>query len=309
LIDQRRLQYFVAVAEELHFGRAARRLGIAQPPLSQQIQKLEAEIGAQLFERSRRSVELTEAGAALLPEARRLIVMSGRAAKLARDIHEGKAGRLRMGMVGSAAYRLVPELLRHYREHFPDVKFDLTEMATGDQLDQIEIGTLELGLLRPPVLRDGLRTAVVWSEPLIAALPANHRLAAAEKIRVADLRDEPFVLFPKMRGPGLFETISELCAANGFTPDVVQEAIQMQSIVGFVGAGFGVAIVPGSVQDFRLHGVVYRRFREKVPHSNIALVWNETIPSTLRDHFLKVATRHTVPEFEYNGSAPAPARN
>lgn len=301
MIDQRRLQYFVAVAEELHFGRAAQRLGIAQPPLSQQIQKLEAELGAQLFERTRRSVALTSAGEALLPEARRLLVMAERAAEHAREVHEGKAGTLRMGMIGSAAYRLVPELLRHYRQRYPQVKFELTEMATADQLDRVEVGTLDLGLVRPPVLREGLRTAVVWSEPLIAALPANHRLAEYEAITVADLRDEPFVLFPRRSGPGLFETISQMCADNGFSPNVVQEAVQMQTIVGFVGAGFGVAIVPASVRDFRLSGVVYRPFREQVPSSNIALIWNEQIPSRLRDRFLQIATRYTVPEIEIGG--------
>lgn len=300
MIDHRRLQYFVAVAEELHFGRAAKRLGIAQPPLSQQIRKLEAEVGAQLFERSRRSVELTPAGEALLPEARRLLVMCERAAEMARDVHEGKVGSLTIGMVGSAAYRLVPALLGHFRRHYPKVTFDLTEMSTAEQIDRVEVGTLDLGLVRPPVLRDGLRTAVVWSEPLIAALPADHPLAAAKAVSVADLRDEPFVLFPRRTGPGLFETISQMCAENGFSPRVVQEAIQMQTIVGFVGAGFGVAIVPASVQDFRLHGVAYRWFREAVPCSNIALIWNDKVSSPLRDRFLDVATRHTVPEIQYN---------
>jgi DNA-binding transcriptional LysR family regulator len=176
------------------------------------------------------------------------------------------------------------------------VEFDLTEMSTADQLDRVEIGMLDLGLVRPPVLRDGLRTAAVWSEPLIAAIPAGHRLADAPSITVADLRDEPFVIFPRRSGPGLFETISQMCAENGFSPRVVQEAIQMQTIVGFVAAGFGVAIVPGSVQDFRLHGVVYRWFSEPVPCSNISLIWNEQIPSRLRDRFLEVATRHTVPD-------------
>ena len=296
MINLRRLEYFVAVAEELHFGRAAEKLGIAQPPLSQQIRKLEAEFGARLFDRSRRSVALTEAGAALLPEARRLLALSSSVATIPRDIQEGRAGRLRLGFIGSAGYRLVPALLRHSRKRLPSVTFELSELPTVDQLVRIEDGTLDLGLVRPPVFRDSVRTASVWSEPFVAALPADHRLAELEAVDTSQLRDEAFVIFPRGRGPGLFETILRLCEGHGFTPRVAQEAVQMQTIVGLVGAGLGVSIVPASVQDFRLPGVVYRPLKQTEAQSTVALVWNAELTSTARDHFLEIAARHTLPD-------------
>lgn len=295
-INLRRLEYFVSVAAELHFGRAAERLGIAQPPLSQQIKKLEGELGARLFDRSRRSVALTEAGAALLPEARRLLALAASVAAIPRDVQEGKTGRLRLGFIGSAGYRLVPALLRHTCEHLPDVTFELSELPTADQLDRIEDGTLDLGLVRPPVLRDSVRTASVWSEPFVAALPAGHRLAALTAIDPAELRDEPFVIFPRGRGPGLFETILRLCETHGFAPHVAQEAVQMQTIVGLVGAGLGVSIVPASVQDFRLPGVVYRPLDQTGEQSTVALVWNPELTSAARDRVLEIAARHTLPD-------------
>lgn len=296
MLNLRRLEYFVAVAEELHFGRAAERLGIAQPPLSQQIQKLEAELGARLFNRSRRSVALTESGAALLPEARRLLSQSRNVAEIPRDIQEGRSGRVRLGFIGSAGYRIVPELLRRHRERYPDVTLELSELPTADQIDRIEAGRLDLGLVRPPVLRDTVRTAFVWSEPFVAALPVDHRLAELDQIEPSELQDESFVIFPRTRGPGLFETIVGLCEEHGFAPRIVQEAVQMPTIVGLVAAGFGVSIVPASVQDFRLPGVAYRNLSGPLAQSSIALVWNPAMTSAARDRFLEVAARHTLPE-------------
>lgn len=296
MINLRRLEYFVAVAEELHFGRAADRLGIAQPPLSQQIQKLESELGAQLFDRSRRSVALTDAGAALLPEARRLLAMAGRVAAIPRDVHEGTTGRLRLGFIGSAGYRLVPALLRHSREHTPDMTLELSELPTADQLDRIDDGKLDLGLVRPPVLRNSVRTAFIWTEPFVAVLPAGHQLATQDVIDPSELRDEAFVIFPRGRGPGLFETITRLCEAHGFAPRVTQEAVQMQTIVGLVGAGLGVSIVPASVQDFRLQGVRYVPLTETGVQSTVALVWNPDLTSAARDRFLEIAARDTIPD-------------
>ncbi|CAN5754541.1 LysR family transcriptional regulator [soil metagenome] len=300
MINLRRLAYFVAVAEDLHFGRAAARLGIAQPPLSQQIRKLEAELEAQLFDRSRRKVALTNAGTALLPEARRLLSLADQVTAIPRDIQKGRAGLLRLGFTGSAGYRLIPTLLRHSREHLPDVSFELNELPTADQLARIEDGTLDLGLVRPPVLHGSMRTAFVWTEPFVAVLPAGHRFAEQDEIDPARLRDEPFVMFPRERGPGLFETITRLCETHGFAPRVTQEAVQMPTIVGLVAAGLGVSIVPASVRDFRLRGVKYLPLTETSVQSTVALVWNPELASALRDRWIEVAARHTIPEDQVN---------
>jgi DNA-binding transcriptional LysR family regulator len=292
MIDLRRLEYFVAVAEELHFSRAAARLGIAQPPLSQQIQKLEAEVGAQLFDRSHRAVALTTAGRALLPEARTLLAMSERVAGIARAVQDGRAGRLRLGLTGSTAFRLVPTLLRHYRSEYPDVVIQLSELPTADQVEQLADGRLDAGLTRAPILGGDLASVIVWSEALLVVLPADHALAGSAAIAVSELAAEPFVLFPRERGPGLYELVSGLCAEAGFAPKVVQEAVQMQTLVGLVAAGFGVSIVPASVRDFRLHGVVYRELQRPAPQSRIALVWNPALTSATRDRFIELASGH-----------------
>lgn len=288
-IDLRRLEYFVAVAEELHFSRAASRLGIAQPPLSQQIQKLETELGARLFDRSRRSVELTDAGRALLPEARRLLAMSQSVANIPRDVQEGRAGRLRIGLTGSTGFRIVPILLRRFRSEYPDVVIQLFELPTADQIERIVDGTLDLGLVREPILQNDLGSASIWSEPLVAAVPSDHPLARASQVGASDLSGESFVMFPRQRGPGLHELVIGMCHDAGFAPRVVQEAVQMQTIIGLVAAGFGISIVPASVQDFRLHGVTYREIEPPVPHSTIAAVWNPGLRSATRDRFLDLA--------------------
>ncbi len=288
-LDLRRLTYFIAVAEELHFSRAAERLGIAQPPLSQQIQKLESELGAQLFDRSRRSVELTAAGRALLPEARKLLALSGQIAQLPRDVTAGRAGRLHIGMTGSTGFRIVPQLLRRFRAAYPKVDIALNELPTTDQIDQILAGEIAVGLARDPQLPRELRSAPIWSEPLVAVLPGDHDLASGGVVDIAGLAAEPFVLFPRSRGPGLHDIITSACREAGFSPHIAQEAVQMQTTIGLVAAGFGVSIVPASVQDFRLHGVAYRQLDDAAPRSTVAAIWHTGMASPVRDRFLEIA--------------------
>jgi DNA-binding transcriptional LysR family regulator len=210
-------------------------------------------------------------------------------ADLAGAVATGRAGRLRLGLTGSTAFRLVPILLRHYRSAYPDVTIELVELPTVDQLDEINSGNLEAGLVRAPLLRDDLQSAPVWNEPFVAVLPANHALIERDTIAAGDLATEPFVMFPRERGPGLYDLIASMCEDAGFSPRVVQQAIQMQTIVGLVAAGFGVSVVPASVQDFRLHGIVYRPLKEPAPISTIALVWNDGVPSSTRDRFIELA--------------------
>ena len=202
-MELRHLRYFVVVAEELHFRRAAERLHMSQPPLSQQIRALEEEVGATLLLRNQRQVELTAAGAAFLERAREILTLVEDAALEARRVQRGEVGRLAIGFVGSAMYSFVPELLRAFREQFPDVVLRLQELGTSEQLRQLENGRLDVGFMRLPVLRPELRVETVCEEPVIAALPDLHPLAAKRRLSLEDLEGQPLVLLTRSGAPGL----------------------------------------------------------------------------------------------------------
>jgi DNA-binding transcriptional LysR family regulator len=236
----------VTVAEELHFGRAAVRLQMAQPPLSQQIRRLERELGVELFRRNRRHVELTPAGSALLPEAQRTLAASERALAVVAAVAAGASGRLALGFVGSLAHGVLPLLVRELRQRTPEIEIALREANTGQQIDLLRLGLLDAGLVRPPIQAEGIEIEVVGHEPLRAVLPEYHPLAGAPSIRLEALRDEPFVLFPRAIGPGLYDQIVGLCRAAGFSPNVVYESSATATMVAMVEAGVGVCVLPAS---------------------------------------------------------------
>jgi DNA-binding transcriptional LysR family regulator len=236
----------VTVAEELHFGRAAVRLQMAQPPLSQQIRRLERELGVELFRRNRRHVELTPAGNALLPEARRTLAASERALAVVAAVAAGASGRLALGFVGSLAHGVLPLLVRELRQRTPEIEIALREANTSQQIDLLRLGLLDAGLVRPPIQAEGIEIEVVGHEPLRAVLPEDHPLAGAPSIRLEALRDEPFVLFPRAIGPGLYDQIVGLCRAAGFSPNVVYESSATATMVAMVEAGVGVCVLPAS---------------------------------------------------------------
>ncbi|MHB2019171.1 MAG: LysR family transcriptional regulator [Candidatus Xenobia bacterium] len=257
-LQLRHLRYFVTVAEELHFGRAAERLHIAQPPLSQQIRQLEDYLGVRLFERTRRKVELTDAGRIFLDEARRTLSQAQQAVQSAQQAGRGQVGRLEIGFAPSAPFNILPSILKTYRERFSKVTLVLHEMTTTEQVEGLRHGTIDVGFVRLPVEDDSLATEVALREPLVAALPEAHRLAPRSRIQLKQLAAEPFLMFPRQVGPGLYDQILGLCFQAGFSPKVTQEASQMPTIIGLVGAGFGVALVPASVQNIHGSGVVFR---------------------------------------------------
>jgi DNA-binding transcriptional LysR family regulator len=236
----------VAVAEELHFGRAALRLQMAQPPLSQQVRRLERELGVALFRRNRRHVELTPAGSALLPEARRTLAAAERAVAVVSAVAAGSSGRLALGFVGSLAHGILPPLVRELRQRAPGIEIALREANTSQQIDLLRLGLLDAGLLRPPIQAEGVEIEIVGHEPLLAVLPPDHPLASAGSLRLEALRDEPFVLFPRAIGPGLFDQIIGLCRAAGFSPNVVYESGATATMVAMVEAGVGVSVLPAS---------------------------------------------------------------
>lgn len=264
-MELRHLRYFVAVAEELHFGRAAVRLHISQPPLSQQIKALEEELGVTLFRRTRRVVSLTDAGKAFLPAARATIEQARRAESLVRDVASGRAGSLAIGFVMSAGYSILPDAIRRFRKAHPDVALILREMIPSEQLEALAKQALDIGILRPPVSAPGISFETLLDEPLVAALPAGHRLAAKRTLRLQQLQDEDWILFPRRHGPGLLDAITHACREAGFSPSVRHEPNDIQSVLAHVAAGLGVSLLPGSL--FRSHQdqIVCRHLQAPAP--------------------------------------------
>ena len=289
-IELRQWRQFVAVAEELHFGRAAARLHITQPPLTQAIAGLERVLGARLFERNRRRVQLTPAGAALLPEARELLARAQGLATLAQRAALGDAGRIRLAFVSTAGFELLPRWVPAWRAAAPGVHLELIE-ATGDvQQELLARGDIDAGLmlLARGVPPPGLAHALVAAEPLLLALPAGHALARAATPALGRVLAEPIVMFPRRIAPSLHDAVVALYHAHALAPQVAQEAIQMQTIVNLVSAGLGLAWVPRSVQQFQRPGVVYRRpgGARELPACETRLVWRADRVSPALERFL-----------------------
>jgi DNA-binding transcriptional LysR family regulator len=257
-MELRHLRYFVAVAEECHFGRAAERLHIARPPLSQQIKQLEDELGVALLTRSTRKVELTAAGEAYLERARVVLAAVAAAGVEAGRVAAGEIGRIAIGFTGSATYELLPTLARVLRTDFPGIELDLKgEMLTPNQVDALHDGTLDIGFLRPPVHARDIEVRVLRREPLIAVLPETHPLAAADTVRLVNLRDEPFITYPSHHRSVVYDAVLDACQRVGFSPTKVQEVAETSTLVAFVAAGLGVALVPASVRHLRITGATY----------------------------------------------------
>ena len=273
-MELRHLRYFVAVAEERHFGRAAQRLHIAQPPLSQQIRRFEAELGEPLFFRTTRSVELSPAGAALLDRAREILAAVDSAVDDARRAARGEYGRLAIGFTGSATYAMLPSLAAALRRDLPGVVLDLRgELLTPAQVARLLDGTLDLGLLRPPVNDRSLNTEVLHSEPLIAVLPESHPLTRHAALPLELLKDEPFVTYPSHFRSVTHDAVEDACAAHGFIPTAAHEVAETATLVSFVAAGLGVSLVPASVRNMTVQGAVYRPLAQDATRVELAAAW------------------------------------
>lgn len=288
MIELRHLRYFIAVAEELHFGRAAERLHMAQPPLSQQIRQLEAELGFQLFYRTKRSVELTEAGYIFLEESQRLFRQLNQAIDLGRQVSRGEQGQLVIGFVSSAAYNVLPQILRLFRAIVPKVSLELHELTTDQQVQWLKDRRIDVGFVRPPIDDPAINLTAIFQESLVVALPEGHPLAARAQIPLTILASESFILFPRPLAAGLYDQIISLCQQGGFSPNVVQEAIQMQTIVSLVAAEIGIAIVPVSLQNLQRTGVVYKPLEETTPQATVAVMWRQGNSSPMTQRFLEI---------------------
>lgn len=276
MIELRHLRYFIAVAEELNFTRAAQRLHMAQPPLSIQIRALEEELKVQLFERDKRRVALTQAGRHFLERARGILRQVEDAKGEARSAASGEIGAISLGYTASSMLSSLPSILRDFQLAHPRVHMDLHEMTSVDQLDAVNARTLDLAILRHPGVEIPAGIAIEeWlRSPLVAAIPAGHPLAAAP-LHIGDLRDHPLVMYPRQAGIGLYWKVQDLCAKAGFRPRMVQEAREASTIIGLVAAGVGIAIVPSHTQCIALEGVVYQRILDKDAVSPLHLAYRE----------------------------------
>ncbi|MGA3250213.1 MAG: LysR substrate-binding domain-containing protein [Paraburkholderia sp.] len=293
-MELRHLRYFVMMAEELHFTRAAERLGIGQPPLSLQIQQLEREIGAQLFRRLSRGVELTEAGVLFLENARQILAHVDRALADVKRQARGELGQLRVGFAGATYFQpLVPGIIREYRSRYPDVALLPEQSNTPSLVEGLLEGRVDTAFIRPPIeSADELEVELLLKEEMVVALPHTHPLArAGATIPLSALAAETFILFPRAIGVGLYDAVTSVCQRAGFIPRLGQEAPQIISTVAMVGAGFGVSLVPSSTSQFRTDGVVFLPIAGDAPEAPISLAWRRHDPSPAVCHFLTIARR------------------
>ncbi|SAK50795.1 LysR family transcriptional regulator [Caballeronia hypogeia] len=301
-MDLRLLRYFVTVAEEMHFGRAAARLAMTQPPLSQAIRALEEALGVALFVRTKRTVELTPVGKDLLPEVRRLLASADALRPLAQSLARGEAGVLSLAFVSTADYGLLPDLLREFGARFSGVRLQLTEATSDVQIEELVAGRIDAGLVIPPLpprYASALSYLAVAREPLVIAISADAARElgqgaeewAETPVDLHDLADAPLVIFPRPLAPGLYDIIMGCYGAAGLAPRIGQEAIQMQTIVSLVSAGMGVALVPQSLRHLRRTGVVYRPLRparESATLVETGLVWRAAEVSPVLAGFIEI---------------------
>ncbi len=296
-LDLRHFRYFIAVAEELHFGRAARRLHMAQPPLSQQIKWLEEELGVRLLERSTHYVRLTEAGAVFLKEARRVAANAERAVRLTRQVGEGTAGRLVVGFVSQFDGGIVSMVKSALEGEYPELELQFTPMDTIELVEAVRTARVRAGICGVPMEEEDFTIERLARAPLVVAMPEGHALGEREAIRLADLGSVPLVLFPRTANPWIYGMLQERFAAAGVVPRVVQESLSPFSIEGFVAAGTGLSILPAWVCSHR-RGVMYRPLKESELPVEVALFYlrgnDSPVLRRLREQLMAAISECTV---------------
>ncbi len=289
-MELRHLRYFVAIGEELNFTRAAERLHIAQPPLSQQIRQLEDELGVTLLQRSSRPVRLTEAGELFLVRARALLQSLEAAVADVRRIGRGQAGKLAVGFVGSAMFAGLPDVIGAYRDACPDVELVLDELLAADIAEALRRRQIDVGFARPPLPSEaGFAQRLILEEPYVAALPRAHPLAGRSEIALAELSDDAFVLYPAQPEPSVTALIVAACQAAGFTPRLAQEVLHLQTAIGLVAAGIGVSLVPQAAARAQTgRGVVYLPIVSPPVMAPLAIVWRDEDVSPALQRFFEI---------------------
>lgn len=288
-MDLRRVRYFLAVAENLHFGKAAERMNVVQPAISQQIKRFEEELGVELFDRSGNEVRLTEAGRQLLPECDRLVAQAEHAVRVARSANAGTRGRVSFGFVDNSICNLLPPLVREYRRRFPDIELRLESLNRADQAAALVDRTIDVGLTPGPLSDASVESELFISASLVVALPANHRLATLPELRIEQLAEEPFVLFPSAMRTRILEITLSLCASSAFSPNVVQEANQMHTLIALVAAGLGITLVPQWVAGPDSNEIAFRALVGDIAPYELRLGWNRDRRNPAADEFIEVA--------------------
>ncbi|MGG1659775.1 LysR substrate-binding domain-containing protein [Brevibacillus sp. NRS-1366] len=297
-MDLRIMRYFIAVAEELSFSRAADRLQMAQPPLSQEIRKLEDELGVTLFHRTKRQVKLSNAGKVFLEGARRTLSQAEATIQSARLANEGKIGEFAIGFVDST--EIVMTIIKKFRERFPNVQLILHEMTTAQQLQALDKQEIQVGFTRSVSSSVLFSSETCMEESLRVVLPEDHPLAAMPNIPLQLLADESFIMFPRYLGTNLYDLIVSYFWGNGVSMKIVQEAVQMHTIVNLVAAGMGISVVPSSMEGMKRSGVVFKKLQETTPRIMLFTVWKADEASCILDLFLatvREVTSNSITEF------------
>jgi DNA-binding transcriptional LysR family regulator len=287
-IELRHMRYFLAVAEELHFSRAAAKVRIAQPALSQQIRRLEAQIGVELFHRTKRRVELSAAGQALVPFARQALGDVAAGVEAARRAARGEIGSLTVGFIESAASAIIPGAVREFRAGHPEVGLTLRELGVDAQVERLRSGALDVGIVRAPVDADELRLQRVLDEGLVVVAPVGHPLGARRRVHPRSLADEPLVLLAREIVPGLYDQLIALHEEHGIAPSIAQEATSIQAVLGLVAAGLGISLLPASVRSLDRAGVVFVTLAPS-PRTSMLVAWRREDRSPLTRAFLAAA--------------------
>lgn len=306
-MEFRHLRYFLVLAEELHFGRAARRLSISQPPLSLNIQQLEASVGARLFTRNSKEVRLTDAGKAFVPRARAVLEQASEAARHARDVDQGVAGRLHVGFVGAMLYRGLPQMLRKFQAQHPALRVVLKELNSQDQLVELAHDQLDVGFVHSTRLPTEMQHQLFASEPFVCCLPADHHLARKRILPLKLLQGERFVMFARSASPDYYERILAICTDAGLYPEVRHEVRHWLSVVSLVSQGLGVALVPAALRHSALGGVAFVPLAAGVAHSQSYCIWKTARNSAALSAFLTLIQAEAARQAKNAKPAPLPA--
>ncbi|KMM56870.1 LysR family transcriptional regulator [Bacillus glycinifermentans] len=288
-MELRHLRYFMVVAEELHFGKAALRLKMTQPPLSQQIKQLESEIGVTLLKRSKRAVKLTAAGDVFLKQIKEGLSQIDQAVDMAQRTARGELGRLVIGFVGSATYEIMPPIIREYRKQFPSVNIELRELSTPNQIEALLNGHIDIGVLHPPLGNDELKSYTVKKSHCVLALPKYHPLTKKSRIYLRDLEDESLIAIDKSAWPSLYTDFIFSCEQAGFIPNIAQEATEYQMVIGLVSAGMGIAVVPTAAKRLFNLDVVYREIDDLSLRAEWVTAHRKDNRNPALQHFIEVS--------------------
>jgi DNA-binding transcriptional LysR family regulator len=289
-MELRHLRYFIAVAEELNFTRAADHLNMAQPPLSQQIHQLESELGVELFLRTKRQVELTAAGEIFLKYAYKILNYIEKAFDAAQRAQRGEIGKITIGFTGTTTFDILPTLIQSYRRCFPLVDVSVLQLGTADQIHCLLNGEINIGILYAPIEDSRLSLEIIRQEPFIIAMPENHPLAAdSTPIEVQELSEELFIMTARKTGQSYYDIIVNICHHAGFSPNIEQEVHELQTSISLVAAGMGIALVPSSIQNVQINGIIYRQLKNSTSTLKTALAWRNDENSPFVHSFITLA--------------------